>query len=71
MLAINVCHILKPLALKQSALIPSGRQVEWRNMWLFCRKQEKQPEIPMLSGSQLKHNLDLGENVGVVDVRQP
>ena len=41
-------------------------------MRLFRRKQEKQPaEVPMLSVRQLKHKLDLGEDVVVVDVRQP
>jgi rhodanese-related sulfurtransferase len=41
-------------------------------MRLFGRKQEKQPaEVPMLSVIQLKRKLDLGEDVVVVDVRQP
>ena len=41
-------------------------------MRLFRRKQEKQPaEVPMLSVAQLKRKLDLGEDVVIVDVRQP
>ena len=41
-------------------------------MRLFRRKQEKQPaEVPMLSVRQLKRKLDLGEDVLIVDVRQP
>ena len=40
-------------------------------MRLFRRKQEEQPEVPMLSVTQLKRKLDLGEDVVVVDVRQP
>jgi rhodanese-related sulfurtransferase len=41
-------------------------------MRLFRRKLEKQPaEVPMLSVRQLKRKLDLGEDVVVVDVRQP
>ena len=40
-------------------------------MWLFRRKQEKQPDTPMLSVTQLKRKLDLSEDVVIVDVRQP
>ena len=41
-------------------------------MRLFRRKQERQPaEVPMLSVTQLKRKLDLGEDVVIVDVRQP
>jgi Rhodanese-like domain len=53
------------------SLIPDEGLAERRNMRLFRRKQEKQPEVLMLSVAQLKRKLDLGEDVVIVDVRQP
>lgn len=41
-------------------------------MRLFGIKQKKNPEtLPMISAQDLKHRLDQGEKVLVLDVRQP